>query len=199
MGVRRHAGQQNARVMCACVAVCVQKMGQGSVSVPQQDGVVVVVVGGSSSVSCLPDQDVPCLFCCCTRMSSSCFLQFWKYMDKLLFSSRSFLCSCTSREVFCWSFSSWSSSAISSFLQSSTQESDSSQAPACPQQLHLLSLDQQGDLRLHLQVLLRHFAVLLKHSHGLFGVWTRSERLEGDKKLQTALLTSTEKTNSPND
>lgn len=181
--------------MCVCVWLCVHR---------RWDRVVLVCRSrtgwwwwwwwGGSSVLSLPDQDVPCLFCCCTRMSSSCFLQFWKYMDKLLFSSRSFLCSCTSREVFCWSFSSWSSSAISSFLQSSTQESDSSPGLACPQQLHLLSLDQQGDLRLHLQVLLRHLAVLLKHSHGLFGVWTRSERLEGDKKLQTALLTSKEKT-----
>lgn len=45
-------------------------------------------------------------------------------------------------------------------------------------QLHLLSLDQQGDLRLHFQVFLGHLAVLLKHSHGLFGVGTGSERLE---------------------
>lgn len=43
-----------------------------------------------------------------------------------------------------------------------------------------LSLDEQGDLRLHLQVLLGHLAVLLEHSHGLFGVGTGSEGLQTD-------------------
>lgn len=42
----------------------------------------------------------------------------------------------------------------------------------------LFSLDQQGDLCLHFQVFLGHLAVLLKHSHGLFGVGTGSERLQ---------------------
>lgn len=39
---------------------------------------------------------------------------------KFLFSSKSFLCSCTRRDVFCWSFSSWSSSATSSCLKTNT-------------------------------------------------------------------------------
>lgn len=43
-----------------------------------------------------------------------------------------------------------------------------------------LSLDEQSDLRLHLQVLLGHLAVLLEHSHGLFGVGTGSEGLPTD-------------------
>lgn len=48
-----------------------------------------------------------------------------------------------------------------------------------------LSLDEQGDLRLHLQVLLGHLAVLLEHSHGLFGVWTRSEGLQTETHTHT--------------